>query len=85
LLLDVSNIYDNSEKILKPYVTDMFMFPHCKTRNLMISVYRNKLEVNGVIRIFPSPNSNIALEGSANIIPELTATFPPVMITHKAT
>jgi hypothetical protein len=49
----------------------------------MVSVYRNELEVNGLIGIFPSPNTNIDLEVSANIIPVPTATSPSV--THKTT
>jgi len=52
---------------------------------LVVSVYRNELDVNGVIGIFPSPNTNIALEVSAKIIPVPTATFLSVIITHKAT
>jgi len=52
---------------------------------LIVSVYRNELEVNELIGIFPSPNANIALEVSANIISVPTATFPSVIITHKAT
>jgi hypothetical protein len=52
---------------------------------LMVLVYRNKLVLNGLIGIFPSPNINIVLEGSAKIIPVPTATFPPVIITHKTT
>jgi hypothetical protein len=61
------------------------MFPDCKLGKLMVSVYRIELEVNGLIGIFPSPNTNIALEVSANMIPVPKATFPSVIITHKAT
>jgi hypothetical protein len=52
---------------------------------LMISVYRNELEVNGLIGFFSYPNSNIALEVSANIIPVPTATSASVTIIHKDT
>lgn len=61
------------------------MFPLRKMWKLVVSVYRNELDVNGVIGIFPFPNTNIALEVSAKIIPVPTATFLSVIITHKAT
>ena len=51
----------------------------------MVSVYRNELEVNGLYGLCPSPNINIAPEGSANMIPVPTATFPSAVINHKAT
>ena len=51
----------------------------------MVSVYRIELEVNGLIGIFSSPNTNIALEVSANMIPVPKATFSSVIISHKAT
>lgn len=85
MLLEVSNICENSEKVLKPCVTDMFMFPHSKMGKLMVLVYRNERVLNGLIGSFPSPNTNIALEGSANIIAVPTATFSPVIIIHKTT
>jgi hypothetical protein len=50
----------------------------------MVSVYRTELKVNGLFEICSSPNTNIAPEGSANMIPVPTATFPPAIITRKA-
>jgi len=61
------------------------MFPDCNLGKLMVSVYRIELEVNGLIGIFSSPNTNIALEVSANMIPVPKATFSSVIISHKAT